>query len=178
MDRPQPWPLARIPCLALGSDLARVVLLHPKKIMGSTHPSRHNRLTHEERFRELNLSGLASHSCEGRGDERTVCTAWRVQTAGREQGHIARLGVMPGKGKTEEASWRGGAPITGKPANLISSFTPRGPNPRNGTPVLGVPPSPPSLGLLSGTNPLPWHWAAPHHAGSALQDGACCEYST
>lgn len=100
VDQPQPWPLARIPCLAPGSDLARVALLHPKKIMGSTHPSRRNRLTHEERFRELNLSGLASHSCEGRGDERMVCAAWRVQTAGREQGHFARLGVMPRKGET------------------------------------------------------------------------------
>lgn len=98
VDQPQCWPLACAPCLALGSVLIKVALLHSKKVTGSTHPSHHNRLTHEERFEEL--SGLASHGCGRRGDERMVRTAWRVQGPGREQGYFARLGVMPGKGKT------------------------------------------------------------------------------
>ena len=176
VDRPQPWPLAHTPCLALGSVLARVALLHPRKIMGSTHPSSCNRLTHEERFKELNLSGLASHSCEGRGDERTVCAAWRVQAPGREQGHFARLGVMPRKGKT---GWITGKKLPGveelpSQGNLQTSSSPRGPDPRNATLMLGVPPSLPSLGLLSGTlvylhdRKQPTPWVSAYWAGTGL----------
>lgn len=58
---------------------------------------------------------------------------------------------MPRKGKI---GWIMGKKLPGMkelPANLISPFTPRGPDTRNGTLMLGVPPSLPSLRLLSGT---------------------------
>lgn len=79
----------------------------------------------------------------------------------------------------EEASGHGETAITGKPAELISSFTPRGPDPGNSifmSDGLAVPAVPwdafEDTGFLHDhTQPAPRaHRAAPHLMGSDLQD--------
>jgi len=152
--QPQPWPLARTACLAPGLVPARVALLCPGKVTESAHPSCCNGLTHQERFKGLNLSGLVRHSSEGRGDERMVCTAWRVQGPGREQGHFARLGVMPRKGKTGR--------ITGKKLSGVEEL------PSQGNLQTSSPPS--HLGALTlGTAPSCWGSLLPCRPSGCFQ---------
>lgn len=127
----QPWPLAHTPCLILGSVLT-------KTITGSAHPSHHDGLTCGERYKEVNLPGLASQGGEWRG-----CESQAGQCRGCK--HQAEAGALFKAGG--DAQERGYRVLFGKKfpgveelpsqGNQQTSFTPRGPEPRNMTLMLG-----------------------------------------